>query len=277
MPLWSCWPSDGVVGCRVRLLDWQGWVLRQRSGGPRVEITGLTLVTAALAFGAGILSFLSPCVLPLVPAYIGHLAGASLSPGAPRIGRATTLSHALAFVLGFTTVFVLFWTIIRVIDLYVFPGFINYFRQVGGVVLIVMGLHVAGVFRIPLLFREKRFQLQRRGAPTLPISFVVGVLFAAGWTPCIGPILSGIIGLATFTDTMAQGAILLASYSLGLGVPFLLTGFALGSATLFLKRFNRYFGLVEIVSGAFLIAVGVLMVTGLFLRLPQYFNWGIVL
>jgi cytochrome c-type biogenesis protein len=242
-----------------------------------VEITGLTLVTAALAFGAGILSFLSPCVLPLVPAYVGHLAGASLSPGAPRIGRATTLSHALAFVLGFTTVFVLFWTIIRVIDLYVFPGFINYFRQVGGVVLIVMGLHVAGVFRIPLLFREKRFQLQRGGAPTLPISFVVGVLFAAGWTPCIGPILSGIIGLATFTDTMAQGAILLASYSLGLGVPFLLTAFALGSATLFLKRFNQYFGLVEIVSGAFLIAVGVLMVTGLFLRLPQYFNWGIVL
>src|SRR5215210_453946 len=236
-----------------------------------MEISGLSVLSAVLAFGAGLLSFLSPCVLPLVPAYVGHLAGASLSPGAPTVSRATTLSHALAFVLGFTTVFVLFWTIIRVIDLYVFPGFVNYFRQVGGVVLIVMGLHVAGVFRIPLLYREKRFYLQRRGAPSLPMSFVVGVIFAAGWTPCIGPILSGIIGLATFTDTMAQGAILLTSYSLGLGVPFLATAFALGSATLLLKRFSRYFGVVEVVSGLFLIAVGVLMLTGLFLRLPQYF------
>jgi cytochrome c-type biogenesis protein len=242
-----------------------------------VEITGLSLLSAALAFMAGVLSFLSPCVLPLVPAYVGHLAGASLSPGAPAVSRATTLSHALAFVLGFTTVFVLFWTIIHAVDLYVFPGFISYFRQVGGVILIVMGLHVAGVFRIPLLYREKRFYVERRGGPSLPMSFVVGVLFAAGWTPCIGPILSGIIGLATFADTMAQGAILLASYSLGLGVPFLLTAFALGSTALLLKRFNRYFGIVEVVSGVFLIGVGVLMITGLFLRLPQYFNWGFVL
>ena len=242
-----------------------------------MEIDSLSLVSAIVAFGAGVLSFLSPCVLPLVPAYIGHLAGASLSPGAPTIQRATTLSHALAFVLGFTTVFVLFWTIIRVVDLYVFPGFVNYVRQIGGVVLIIMGLHVAGVFRIPLLYREKRIYLAPRGAPSLPMSFVVGVLFAAGWTPCIGPILSGIIGLATFTDTMAQGAVLLASYSLGLGVPFLVTAFALGSAALCLKRLNRYFGVIEAVSGTFLIAVGVLMLTGLFLRLPQYFNWGIVL
>jgi len=242
-----------------------------------LEVDSLSLLSALLAFGAGVLSFLSPCVLPLVPAYIGHLAGASISPGAPTVQRATTLSHALAFVLGFTTVFVLFWTIIRVVDLYVFPGFVNYVRQIGGLVLIVMGLHVAGVFRIPLLYREKRIHLAPRGAPSLPMSFVVGVLFAAGWTPCTRPILSGIIGLATFTDTMAQGAVLLASYSLGLGVPFLVTAFALGSAALFLKRLNRYFGVIEAVSGTFLIAVGVLMLTGLFLRLPQYFNWGIVL
>lgn len=242
-----------------------------------MEIDSLSLLSASLAFVAGVLSFLSPCVLPLVPAYVGHLAGASLSPGAPTISRTTTLAHALAFVLGFTAVFVLFWTIIRVVDLYLFPGFVTYFRQVGGVILIVMGLHVAGVLRIPLLYREKRVYLTPRGGPSLPMSFVVGVLFAAGWTPCIGPILSGIIGLATFTDTMAEGAVLLASYSLGLGVPFLATAFALGSAALFLKRFNRYFGVVEVVSGVFLIGVGVLMLTGLFLRLPQYFNWGLAL
>jgi cytochrome c-type biogenesis protein len=241
-----------------------------------MEITGLSLLSAAVAFGAGVLSFLSPCVLPLVPAYLGHLAGASLSPGAPAVRRGTTLSHALAFVLGFTTVFVLFWTVIRLIDLFVFPGFVQLLRQVGGVVLIVMGLHVAGLLRIPLLYQQKRLELHRRGPPSLPLSFAVGVVFAAGWTPCIGPILSGIIGLATFTDTMAQGAVLLAAYSLGLGVPFLLTAAALGSATLLLKRFSRYFGLVELLSGLFLVGVGVLMLTGLFLRLPQYFNWGFV-
>ncbi|HLH24522.1 MAG TPA: cytochrome c biogenesis protein CcdA [Chloroflexota bacterium] len=237
----------------------------------------VSLLTVAVAFAAGLLSFLSPCVLPLVPAYIGHLAGASLSPGAPTVSRATTLAHALAFVLGFSTIFVLFWTVIWTIDLYVVPGFVQAFRQVGGVILIVMGLHVAGFLRIPLLYREKRFYLQPRGGPSLPTSFVVGVLFAAGWTPCIGPILSGIIGLATFSDTMAQGAVLLASYSLGLGVPFLATAFALGSAALVLKQFNRYFGAVEVVSGLFLVAIGVLMLTGLFLRLPQYFNWGVAL
>jgi len=242
-----------------------------------VEIDGLSLLSAGLAFAAGVLSFLSPCVLPLVPAYLGHLAGASLNPDAPTVSRTTTLSHAVAFVLGFTTVFVLLWTVIRLIDLYLFPGFIASLRQIGGVILIVMGLHVAGVFRIPLLYREKRFLVLRPHAPSLPMSFVVGVLFAAGWTPCIGPILSGIIGLATFTDTMLQGAILLASYSLGLGVPFLATALALGSAAVVLKRFSRYFGVVEVVSGMFLIAVGVLMLTGLFLRLPQYFNWGILL
>ncbi|HLI25431.1 MAG TPA: cytochrome c biogenesis protein CcdA [Chloroflexota bacterium] len=241
-----------------------------------MEITGLSLLSAGVAFGAGILSFLSPCVLPLVPAYLGHLVGASLSPGAPTVRRGTTLSHALAFVLGFTTVFVLLWTIVRLIDLFLFPGFVQLLRQIGGVVLVVMGLHVAGLLRIPLLYRQKRFELQRRGAPSLPLSFAVGVVFAAGWTPCIGPILSGIIGLATFTDTMAQGAVLLTAYSLGLGVPFLLTAAALGSATLLWKRLSRYFGLVELLSGLFLVGVGVLMLTGLFLRLPQYFNWGFV-
>jgi cytochrome c-type biogenesis protein len=242
-----------------------------------VEIQSVSLLTVAVAFAAGLLSFLSPCVLPLVPAYIGHLAGASLSPGAPAVSRGATLAHALAFVLGFTTIFVLFWTVIWAVDLYVFPGFVQLFRQLGGVILIVMGLHVMRVLRIPLLYREKRFYVQQRGGPSLPMSFVVGVLFAAGWTPCIGPILSGIIGLATFADTMAQGAVLLASYSLGLGVPFLATALALGSAALVLKRFSRYFGAVEVVSGLFLIGVGVLMLTGLFLRLPQYFNWGIAL
>jgi len=241
-----------------------------------VEITGLSLLSAVVAFGAGVLSFLSPCVLPLVPAYIGHLAGASLSPGAPSVRRTTTVSHALAFVLGFTTVFVLLWTVIRLVDLVVFPGFVQVLRQVGGIALILMGLHVAGLLRIPLLYRQKRWELHRRGAPSLPLSFLVGVVFAAGWTPCIGPILSGIIGLATFTDTMAQGAVLLTAYSLGLGVPFLLTAVAFGSATLLLKQFSRYFGVIELVSGLFLMGVGVLMLTGLFLRLPQYFNWGFV-
>ncbi len=226
-------------------------------------------VSLLIAFAAGLLSFLSPCVLPLVPAYIGHLAGASLSPGAPAVGRTTTLSHALAFVLGFTTVFVLFWTVIRLIDLYVFPGFVQYLRQAGGIILIVMGLHVAGVFRIPLLYRQKSFYVQRQGAPSLPLSFVVGVVFAAGWTPCIGPILSGIIGLATFTDTMAQGAVLLFAYSLGLGVPFVAAGVGFGRLTGVFGWVKRHFRALHAASGAFLVVFGILLLTNRLGRLSS--------
>lgn len=225
-----------------------------------------------VAFGAGILSFLSPCVLPLVPAYIGHLAGASsLSDAGFR--RAATMLHSAAFVLGFSLVFVGFWASIGLIG-HVLPGYSDLFRQLGGLVLVVMGLHQMGVWRIPVLYRELRVEPRLDSAPNPVTSFLVGVAFAAGWTPCVGPVLAGIIGLASMSETVAQGAILLVAYSLGLGVPFLATALLMAQAGALLTRVKRYLNLVSIASGVLLVAIGLLMLSDTFRLLPQYFNWG---
>ncbi len=228
-------------------------------------------LSLALAFGAGLLSFVSPCVLPLVPAYLGHLSGVAAGQKPGRSSR--TLAHAALFVLGFSTVFVALWTSIGLIG-NVVPAFLPLLREVGGVILVAMGLHVAGVFRIPQLYSEKRIALGSGHSPSLPFSFLVGVIFAAGWTPCIGPVLSGIIGLATLSATVAQGAVLLAAYALGLGVPFLAAALSLEGLRRFTRRIRAHYALVEVVSGLFLIAVGVLMLTNMFVRLPQYFTFG---
>ncbi len=233
-----------------------------------MDSSGLTL---ALAFGAGLLSFVSPCVLPLVPAYLGHLSGAAGQTTGG--GRGRVLAHAVLFVLGFSAVFVALWTSIGLIG-NVVPAFLPLFRQVGGIVLVAMGLHLTGVLKIPLLYRERRFQLGAGHSPSLPLSFLVGVIFAAGWTPCIGPVLAGIIGLATLSETVLRGTVLLVAYAAGLGVPFLLAAASLEGLIGVTRRIRAHYGLVEAVSGVFLIAVGVLMLTNMFVRLPQYFYFG---
>ncbi len=225
-----------------------------------------------VAFGAGLLSFLSPCVLPLVPAYVGHLAGTS-SVSSPDARRMVTMLHSAAFVLGFSLVFVGFWASIGLIG-YVLPGYADLFRQVGGVVLIVLGLHEIGVFKIPLLYREFRMAPQLTSAATPVTSLLVGIAFAAGWTPCVGPVLAGIIGLASMSDTVGQGIYLLVAYSLGLGVPFLVTGLALAQASAMLNRLKRHLNVISIASGVLLVAIGLLMLSNTFRLLPQYFNWG---
>ncbi len=225
-----------------------------------------------VAFGAGLLSFLSPCVLPLVPAYVGHLAGTS-SLSAPESRRMVTMLHSVAFVLGFSLVFVGFWASIGLVG-FVLPGYADLFRQVGGVVLIVMGLHEIGVLKIPFLYREFRMDLQLNSAATPVTSLLVGVAFAAGWTPCVGPVLAGIIGLASMSETVGQGTYLLIAYSLGLGVPFLATGLALSQASSLLNRLKRHLNLISIASGVLLVAIGLLMLSNSFRLLPQYFNWG---
>lgn len=230
-------------------------------------------ISVAVAFLAGLLSFLSPCVLPLVPAYIGHLAGTSIGQVDGSTNRRVALSHAAVFVLGFSLVFIVFWASIGLIG-YLVQDYAGLLRQGGGIVLIVMGLHVSGLIRIPWLYQERRFQpgmTWKRGYPT---SFAIGLLFAAGWTPCIGPILAGIIALASTRETVGEGFYLLVFYSAGLGVPFLIVAAALGSATRVVRRMSRYSGTIELISGIFLIAVGILMFTNTFARLPKYFNWG---
>lgn len=237
--------------------------------GKALEPEKLSLL---VAFGAGILSFLSPCVLPLVPAYIGHLAGSSAS-AAPDTRRLVTLLHSAAFVAGFTLVFVSFWASIGLIG-YVLQDRADLLRQVGGLVLIVLGLHQMGVWRIGYLYRQFRAEPRLDSVATPLSSFLVGVAFAAGWTPCVGPVLAGIIGLASLSETVAQGTYLLIAYSLGLGIPFLLTGLLFAQSSALLGRLKRQMGLISVASGTLLVVIGILMLSNLFRFLPQYFNWG---
>lgn len=231
-------------------------------------------ISVLVAFAAGVLSFLSPCVLPLVPAYLGHLAGVSVSSEQGR--PMALLGHALVFVTGFTVVFVVLWTSVGLVG-YLIRDFTPYFRQAGGIILVVMGLHVAGALRIPLLYRERTFARRPATQRSLPGSFLVGVLFAAGWTPCIGPILAGIIGLASLSETVGQGAFLLVAYSIGLGLPFLAAAWLWGSASRRLPNLGRYYRLISITSGGLLIIVGILMLTNIFSQMSRYFQWATII
>lgn len=228
-------------------------------------------VTVALAFVAGLLSFASPCVLPLVPAFVSHLAGVSLAEALTPQRRLLVLAHAACFVAGFSLVFTGLWVSIGLVG-YVVRAYAGYLRVIGGAVLVVLGLHAAGVFTLPWLMMERRPHLQV--APGLGTSFVMGLFFASGWTPCIGTVLAGIIGLATLRGTVWQGAYLLLAYSAGLGVPFLAVALGLGWAAARIRALRAHLRFVMPLSGAFVAAVGLLMLTNTFQRLPQYFSWG---
>ncbi len=230
------------------------------------------LLTALIAFGAGIASFLSPCVLPLVPAYIGHLAGTSVSEEQDAQATMRTVAHAAFFVLGFSAVFVVLWASIGLLG-WAIQGYTFYLRYIGGAILVVLGLHVAGVFRVRWLNQERRVYVNRSRPRSYLTSWLVGITFAAGWTPCIGPILAGIIALATTRDTVGQGSLLLALYSAGLGIPFLLTAIGLSRAVPILRWMNRHAHTVEVVSGGLLIVIGVMLFTNTFALLNAYFAW----
>ena len=219
-----------------------------------------------VAFGAGMLSFLSPCVLPLVPAFLVNLAGeASLSGGQ----RARTVAHALAFVLGFTAVFTLLWVAVALVGALA-GELLVWLQRAGGALLVVFGLHMLGVVPVPFLAIERDLRLEGR-ATGYPRSFLVGVAFGAGFTPCVGPYLALILNLLLNTD-LAAGAGLLVAYSLGLGVPFLLVAGGVGSrgALAFLRRHVRA---VNLAGGTLVIAMGLLVMSGQFARLAQLFNF----
>jgi cytochrome c-type biogenesis protein len=219
-----------------------------------------------VAFAAGLLSFLSPCVLPLVPSYIGFLTGMSLPEMSGR--RRAALAHALLFVLGFSLVFVLLGASATALG-----RALNYYQlwlqRIGGVLIIGFGLVCLGVIKAGFLSRDRRPQVQHKPVGYLG-SAVVGMAFAAGWTPCIGPVLGAILGLAATSNDVTRGMLLLGFYSAGLAVPFLVAAVALDSFLGWFQRFRRYLPWVMRVSGALLIFVGVLMVTGEFTRLAGW-------
>lgn len=220
-------------------------------------------VSIPAALLAGLISFLSPCVLPLVPPYLVYLSGLSLERFAdaepePAVRRETVLG-ALLFVLGFSTVFVALGASASAAgDL--LRAYSDVLAKIAGIAIIVMGLHFLGVLRLGWLTRQKRFEIPK------PVglwgAYVMGLAFAFGWTPCIGPILAAILAVAASEATVAKGAGLLAIYSLGLGIPFLLAAFAVEPFAAFLARFRAHLGKVEKAMGGLLVLTGIAFLTG---------------
>ncbi len=219
-----------------------------------------------VAFGAGLLSFLSPCVLPLVPSYIGFLTGLSLEEMTSR--RRIAFTHALLFVLGFTLVFLLLGATATALGRTLAFHKV-WLQRLGGVLIILFGLVCLGVIRADVLLQDKRVHLQDKPLGFLG-SVLVGMAFAAGWTPCIGPILGGILGLASASDTLGRGMLLLLGYSAGLAVPFLLAAWAVDRFLGWFQKFRPYLPWVMRISGGLLILVGILLLTGQFTRLAGW-------
>jgi cytochrome c-type biogenesis protein len=237
----------------------------------------------AIAFAGGVVSFASPCCLPLVPAYIGYMVGAT---GEGTAGRRAALGHGFAFTLGFTLVFVAFWASIGAIG-YVLADNRRLLNMAGGALLVFLGLQVAGVINVRALWRDTRAMPTLGGGlamaaggtggglaavatadrPGYGRSLLFGLLFAAGWSPCIGPILGGILGLAMATSSVAQGTVLLAAYAAGLAVPFLAVALGASWVSRRLAWVGRHHHAVSMVTGAMLVTIGVLMLTNMLSRL----------
>ncbi len=230
-----------------------------------------THVSIAYAFLAGVLSFLSPCVLPLVPGYVSMLsgsAGESLAPDAGGAVRTRLVRNSLAFILGFSLVFIALGAAATSVG-QVLRAHQLLLSEISGIIVILFGLHLMGWIKIGALYRDKRMRSQARGASALG-AFAIGFAFAFGWTPCIGPILGAILLLAAQVGTVRVGLMLLVVYSLGLAVPFLLTTLALDRFARFYSGFRKHLHQVEVFSGALLVLVGVLLLTHRFSLISNY-------
>jgi cytochrome c-type biogenesis protein len=227
-------------------------------------------VGIAIALSAGVLSFLSPCVLPLVPSYLTFVTGMSLEDLQGGVNRRTTLTHALLFVIGFSSIFILLGASASFLGQF-FRAYEIWIARIGGLIIIGLGLHMAGVFRLLPLMREKRVHLNDKPAGYLG-TLGVGMAFGAGWTPCIGPVLGAILTYGFSQETMWAGVGLLSVYSLGLAIPFLLAALALDWFLQAFKRFRHWIPVVEKASGVLLIVLGVMLMTGSFTVMVGWLN-----
>ncbi len=225
-------------------------------------------ISIPLVFLAGLLSFLSPCVLPLVPIYISYLSGSSIS-GDTSSNRWLVLSHALLFVGGFTVVFVILLGLPTTILGSALQQYKGWITRIGGVILVLFGLHTMGIVTIPILNMTRRVDVGTGMKQGYARSALMGVTFAAGWTPCIGPLLGTVMTLAFAEPSRAM--VFIFTYALGLAAPFLVTAVLLARAGAWLKRLNRYTRALEIASGLLMVGVGGLLVTGTFAVLNSYF------
>ena len=232
-------------------------------------------VTLLVAFAAGVLSFASPCCLPLVPVYIGHMVEVSAeTQGPPQ--RLLSVTHAAMFVAGFSIIFVGFWASIALVGFFALDS-ARYIREIGGAVLIFMGLHLLGIINIGFLNRDYAVShtAGNGSRPGYPRSLIIGMSFAAGWTPCIGPVLGSIIGLAIIEDQAMKGLLLLTVYSLGLGLPFVIVALAVQPISTALKRVRPLLAIVPAISGALVVTIGVLMLTNNLIQTNRFFDWGL--
>ncbi len=251
----------------------------------------MSSVELSLAFAAGLVSFVSPCCLPMVPMYLSYLAGiagrgtpvaAFASPASTggtsavttagvQPSRALILLHAAAFVAGFSVIFVALGASASVLGV-LLRTHLLLLRHVAGILIVLFGLHTAGLLRVSWLYRERRAHVDPTTGVGVGRSAALGLAFAAGWSPCIGPMLGSILLLAGNAATLGQGVLLLVAYSLGLGLPFLLAAFFVQGLAVRLRRINRYFGVINLTSGALLVLMGVMVYAGVFLRLAALFQ-----
>jgi len=241
-------------------------------------------VTLLAAFGAGLLSFISPCVLPLIPGYLSYVSGvsvdemrggtvvasggAAVATMAAPVAKRRVVITSLAFILGFSIVFVALGASASALGQFLMSR-LTMLNRIAGAIIIIFGLHTMGVLRIEWLYQEKRVQTTRQPAGIVGAT-LVGIAFAFGWTPCIGPILAGILAVAAAQDTVGDGVRLLSAYSLGLGVPFLATALAIDRFFAAFAKIRRHYHKIEIVSGALLIVIGILIFTNRFTIIAQW-------
>ncbi len=233
-------------------------------------------ITYWIAFTAGVLSFVSPCVLPLIPSYLTYITGLSfkqLDEAHPTAKvRITVLLHSICFIIGFSVIFVLLGAIAGVasnkVQTHLREG-LEWVEKVGGLLIFLFGVHMTGLFHFGVLLGEKRVQLHTKPSGYFG-TFIVGVAFAAGWTPCIGPILASILMIAATSGQIGEGVGLLSVYSLGLGVPFLISGLLFHQFLVAFNRFRKYIRLVEIGTGVMLMAVGIMLMFNLMGKLTMY-------
>ena len=228
-------------------------------------------ISFILAFSAGLLSFLSPCVLPLIPAYVSYLTGSAISDINTGRDKLSLVYKSIGFIIGFSLVFIALGASVSTIGK-LFNSNLDVLRKAGGIIVIIFGIHMTGLFKIKLLYSEKRL-LPFGKSPKSISSVFVGIAFAAGWTPCIGPILSSILIYAGSMATIGTGIFLLVMYSLGLAVPFLFTAIAIGSFSKYFRKLSKYLPVISVISGILMIAMGVLVFTNRLTIISRYLNF----
>jgi len=234
-------------------------------------------ISFGIAFLAGLASFLSPCMLPLVPIYLAQLVGHSVYQAADgqeeQPQRLNTFIHSLMFVLGFTLAFVALGATASTLGSFL-RTYQLLLRQIGGIVLIIFGLHLTGILKLSIFYWQKRFEF-RPSRPSYPASLLIGLIFAIGWTPCVGLILGPILGLAASAATLGRGVVLLLFYSLGLGVPFLLLGLGVNQLGRVLRWLKPHVGKIEAGTGVVMIAAGLVIFFNLLPYFDRFFHFGI--